>query len=189
MDDQPSKPKHPGGRPSKFDACAPKILLAVRAGNYYDTAAWHAGCHPDSLKNWLRKGEAAKSGKYKKFFLDLKKAEANADVEDLAKIKKDRTWQSRAWRLERKTPAKWGRRDPTLQMVTLREMYDFGTKMIMAINRTITDDGARVLLVEEIQTLMRNMKSKYPHANKKNGNGNGNSKKNGGNGNGPNRSK
>jgi hypothetical protein len=44
-------------------------------------------------------------------FLDaIEKAQACAEQDLLAAIKKDTSWQSKAWILERKFPKKWGRK-------------------------------------------------------------------------------
>lgn len=49
----------PGGRPSKFTPLRQKrILDAVRAGNYLETAAAFGGVHYDTLNEWIKRGDA-----------------------------------------------------------------------------------------------------------------------------------
>jgi len=90
-----------------------KILQAVRAGNYIETAAVYAGINKTTLYDWLKRGARAKSGKFREFSNALEKALAEAEVRDVAIIAKaaQEQWQAAAWRLERKYPCRWGRRD------------------------------------------------------------------------------
>jgi len=77
----------PAGRPTKFtkERCD-KILELVRNGNFKTTAAQVAGVHRETLNEWIRKGNAAKSGKYFEFSVALEAAEAEAEDNAVAKI-------------------------------------------------------------------------------------------------------
>lgn len=132
------KKKRGKGRPSKFSqALADKIVLAVRAGNYVETAAAFAGVGPDTMRDWLRTGQRKGRGPEYAFNLALENAIAEGEVRDLETIRKasedlivdavttdpkgntTRTkelkrhgnWTAAAWRLERRFPKKWGRKD------------------------------------------------------------------------------
>ena len=105
----------PRGRPSKLThERQAKICDAIRAGNYLETAAAFAGIDKTTMYLWMRKGRAANRGKHREFVDAVEKAMADAEARDVALIGKaaaDGTWQAAAWRLERKHPDRWGRRD------------------------------------------------------------------------------
>ena len=103
------------GRPSKLTpALQQKICEAIRAGNYIETAAAFAGIRKSTLYDWLRRGSRTSSGVHHDFAEAVEKALADAEARDVALIAKaasDGVWQAAAWRLERKFPDRWGRRD------------------------------------------------------------------------------
>jgi len=104
------------GRPTKLTPeLQRKITDAIRAGNYMETAAAYAGIHKDTLYAWLKRGARDKSPKspYRQFSDAVEKALAEAEVRDVALIAKaaEKEWQAAAWRLERKFPDRWGRKD------------------------------------------------------------------------------
>jgi transposase len=114
-------------RPTKFsNEIKHKIITAIRAGNYIETASAYAGISKNTLYDWLRRGErekqrVEKNPRYKirkseQPFVDfsdaVEKALAEAEVRDVAIIAKaaEEQWQAAAWRLERKFPDRWGRK-------------------------------------------------------------------------------
>ncbi|SIS88550.1 hypothetical protein [Alicyclobacillus vulcanalis] len=106
--------KHPGGRPTKLTPeLQKKICDAIRAGAYIETAAAYAGVNKTTLYDWLRRGARSKSGIYREFSDAIEKALAEAEMRDLLIIGKaaEENWQAAAWRLERKFPERWGRKD------------------------------------------------------------------------------
>ena len=94
-------------RPSKYTpAVVDKIVEALEAGASYKVAAAYAGIHFDTFNEWRER--------FSEFSDLVKKAEAEAavgwlEVIDNAAI--DGTWQAAAWKLERRYPDEWGRRD------------------------------------------------------------------------------
>ena len=115
------------GRPTKLDyKVQEKIVQAIKAGNYIETAAAYAGISKSTLYDWLKRGErekqrVAKNPRYKirkseKIYVEfsdaVEKALAEAEVRDVLLIGKaaEEQWQAAAWRLERKFPDRWGRR-------------------------------------------------------------------------------
>lgn len=101
-----------------------KICAAVRLGNYIETAAAFAGIARSTLYEWMKLGRATpKEGEtveqfelaqpYREFVVQLEQAMASAEVRDVTTIMKasSRNWQAAAWRLERRNPERWGRRD------------------------------------------------------------------------------
>ena len=117
------------GRPTKFTPeRTERLLEAIRAGNYRITACQYAGIAKQTLRNWIAIAQGPDAPpEYIDFLAALEKAEADAEAYDLALIRnaargeKDETgeytvkpqWQAAAWRLERKNPERWGRRDAT----------------------------------------------------------------------------
>ncbi|MBW2636985.1 MAG: hypothetical protein JRC86_05605 [Deltaproteobacteria bacterium] len=116
------------GRPTKLtQAVQKKIVDAIRMGNYIETAAAYAGVNKVTLYDWLRRGQrekdrVAKNPRAKirvkerpfvEFSNAVEKALAEAEMRDVAIIGEaaEKQWQAAAWRLERKFPARWGRRD------------------------------------------------------------------------------
>ena len=60
------------------------------------------------------RGEEDESGDFLEFVEAVKKAEAEAEVESVALIRRsaqDGQWQAAAWFLERRKPSDWGRKD------------------------------------------------------------------------------
>ena len=86
------------------------IVAAVAAGNYMETAAAYAGISKDTLYKWLKRGRRCERGKYRQFTDAVEKAQGESEVRDLQAIGLDSSWQSKAWRLERRFPQNWGRR-------------------------------------------------------------------------------
>jgi transposase len=111
-------------RPIKLNAEIQKqIVDLIRAGNYIETASSCVGINKTTLYDWLKRGAKEKArtdGKIDKreeifvqFSNAVEKAIAEAEARDVMVIanasKTD--WKASAWRLERKFPNKWGRKD------------------------------------------------------------------------------
>jgi len=114
---KPAKHRTPRtlGRPTKFtpDVRA-RIISAIRNGNTYDAAANYGGVTYSIYREWMKRGEDEGVGDFFDFFEAVKKAEAEAEVESVALIRrsaKEGQWQAAAWFLERRKPSEWGRRD------------------------------------------------------------------------------
>lgn len=115
------------GRPSKLTAeLQSRICDAIRAGNYIETASAYAGISKDTLYNWMKKGAREKERvagtsrsirKKEQIYVDfsdaVEKALAEAEVRDLIIISNaaKNDWKAAAWKLERKFPKKWGRKE------------------------------------------------------------------------------
>lgn len=109
-----------------------KIITAIRAGNYIETAAAYAGITKSTLYDWLKRGEREKQRVAKNprnrirkeeaifvgFSNAVEKALAEAEIRDVAIIGKaaEEYWQAAAWRLERKFPDRWGRKKLDIDM-------------------------------------------------------------------------
>lgn len=104
------------GRPSKLTPDVQERLLnAIRAGVTYEVACSHAGIAYSTLRNWIVAAEQGADDPAKLELLDaLKKAEADAEVTCIARIREAATggqWQAAAWLLERRHPERWARRE------------------------------------------------------------------------------
>ena len=114
-------------RPHKFDEDKiARVVEALRAGNYMETAAAYAGISKSILYKWLADGrevrqKVAKGGiasdlesKQLELLDSVEKARAEAEVRNVHLIQQAAqggTWQAAAWFLERSHPGKWGRRE------------------------------------------------------------------------------
>jgi len=106
-------------RPSKLTPEITKRLTeAIRAGNYYEAACAYAGIAYSTFREWMVRGEKAKSGKYREFMEAIKKAEHEAEVRMVAMWQKHMpdNWQAIATFLERRYPDRWGRRKLDVDM-------------------------------------------------------------------------
>jgi len=100
------------GRPTKLTPeTQTKIVNLLRAGNYVETAAAFCDIDKPSIYDWLKRGNRQKTGIYRDFLNAVERAQAEAEIRDLEAIRKDGAWQGSAWRLERKFPQKWGRKE------------------------------------------------------------------------------
>lgn len=94
-----------------------KIVASLRAGAYPETAAALAGINRDTLYDWLKKGrgddKTPPREPFATFAREVEAAMAEAELRDLEILRRaaeDGVWQASAWRLERRWPQRWGRR-------------------------------------------------------------------------------
>ena len=103
-------------RPSKYTPeTVARIVEALEQGATYEAAAAHAGISYETFNAW-RKG-------FPEFPEAVKKAEAKAELHWLEQIETaaaEGAWQAAAWRLERRYPARWGRRERVDVAMTVR---------------------------------------------------------------------
>jgi len=99
-----------------------RLLEALRAGNYIETACAYAGVSKSSFYNYLAQGRKARDiadptdqDKWAMELLDaVEKARADAEIRNVHLIQQAAqggTWQAAAWFLERSMPQKWARRE------------------------------------------------------------------------------
>lgn len=100
------------GRPTR---CTPEITQRLaellKAGNYMETACAIVGIKKQIVYRWMHAGERG-NPKYKPFSDAIKKAEAEGEALLLNVINRaaaDGNWYAAAWRLERKSPERWGK--------------------------------------------------------------------------------
>ena len=94
------------------DAVTEKIFGLIRAGNTLEVAATAAGVHRATLHRWMKTGREEERGLYRKFLNEVEKAKAEAEARDVALIAKAATadWRAAAWRLERRSPRRYGQK-------------------------------------------------------------------------------
>jgi hypothetical protein len=103
--------------------------MAIRTGNYVNTAARFAGVSPHAYTTWLKYGkkrieelEAAEANgdpypfnpeadAYKRFYEDVEKAEAESEVSIVARLRQaaENDWKAGAWLLEHRWRRRYGR--------------------------------------------------------------------------------
>lgn len=131
MDEKPKRgrPKKPPYRPPVWTPeIEQRIIGAVRAGNYVETAAAAAGIDKVTLYRRLKRGARAKSGADHDFSNAVNKAIAESEAEDLAGIRAAGAddWKALAWRMERRFGQRWGRRATLcFETMTPDELIDF----------------------------------------------------------------
>ena len=100
------------GRPTKLTPETQKrICDAIKVGATYELAAQYGRVTYNTLNEWMKLGEAAKSGRFFEFYEAVKSAEGEAAIKWLAVIDKAaaEAWQAAAWKLERRYPNSYGR--------------------------------------------------------------------------------
>lgn len=128
----PKKKRKPKGtKPGRKSKISPEmtdmIVDAISRGNYIETASAYAGIHKDTLYEWLKRGAREKyrlqqdpeakpnpdEALYVDFHTRVQKALASSEMGDLDVISaaSGTQWQAAAWRLERRFPDRWGRKD------------------------------------------------------------------------------
>jgi len=102
-----------------------KIVEATQWGNYATVICDYVGITPQTLGNWLRKGEELsefddrdltdEEQLFVKLFYDIRKARSLSEMRAVEKIRKagEQDWKAAAWFLERTATPRWGRVDRT----------------------------------------------------------------------------
>jgi hypothetical protein len=107
--------RHAGGRPTKLNLeRQAKVCDAIRAGVPPETAAAYAGIDESTFYRWLARGRGPEAEPlYTGFAEAVRTALAEWETRDILLIgeaaKTD--WRAAAWRLERRLPKRYGRRE------------------------------------------------------------------------------
>lgn len=143
------------GRPTRLTpSVEKKVIKALKDGNYIETAAALAGISKSSIYEWLKRGareiqrlEDNPRARLKKeeepfvrFSDAVEKAQAMAEARDLSLIGQaaEGDWKAAAWRLERKFPDKWGRKDRLA--AELEHSGDVGLDLVISYGSEDGDD-------------------------------------------------
>lgn len=136
---------------SKFTAASRRrVLDALRAGNYSTVAARYAGIHPRTLRRWLRRGREEKSGPFRDFHEDARRALAFAEVRAVAVLRRQMqsNWRAALEYLSRRYPSRWGKRDPSQWKAALKATRSsdlsraYDDSQLARIGRILADAGA-----------------------------------------------
>ena len=99
------------GRPSKLTPeRQQKLVEAITAGNYYETACTYAGIAYSNFRAWMIKGEQQPTGKYHDFREAIERAEAAAEARAVVHWQKAMPddWRAAQMFLERRHRDRWG---------------------------------------------------------------------------------
>lgn len=165
----------PAGRPVKLtDKMRDELVQVIRSGNYIETACAYVGINKSTFYEWMKRGARekqrvednprAKVRKSEAPFVELsnavEKALAHAEIRDVAIIGRsaESDWKAAAWRLERKFPNRWGRKEryelehsgkdgepiktETKQEIDLSKLSDKELDNLEHIIRKSADNGA-----------------------------------------------
>jgi hypothetical protein len=106
---------HRGGPVGRPPALTPevtsRIVAAVSAGAHLSVAARAAGVSRQTLHRWRARGAAEDSGPYHELERAFERAEAEAELRQVALIARaaQSEWRAGAWLLSRRAPERWGR--------------------------------------------------------------------------------
>jgi hypothetical protein len=106
---------HRGGAVGRPPALTPeveaRIVAAVSAGAHLSVAARAAGVSRQTLHRWRARGAAEAEGPYHELARALERAEAEAELRQVAQIARaaQSEWRAGAWLLSRRAPERWGR--------------------------------------------------------------------------------
>ena len=98
------------GRPTKLTPeTQGKIVGAIARGNYYEVACRAGNVSYKVFREWMIKGEKAKSGKFRDFRDAVQHAEAMAELLALDEWRKQmpNSWQASRDFLARRHPQRW----------------------------------------------------------------------------------
>lgn len=103
------------GRPTKLTPELQKEICAtLLQGAYVETAAALHGVTKQTLYEWFKRGNQGEAP-YDAFIDAVKRVEAQSETIALNRIntaaEDPKNWTAAAWRLERKHPDRWGRRE------------------------------------------------------------------------------
>lgn len=85
------------------------IVEAVRRGMTYRLAAQVGGVTYETLRTWMRKGEAGQAP-YDAFYVAMRQAETDGIARNLEVIQASPDWRAHAWVLEHRHPEHYGAR-------------------------------------------------------------------------------
>ena len=103
-------------RPSKLTPVVrERIVQAIRAGNYAESAARAAGIAASTYYRWMERGERESAGAFREFAEAVRLAEAEAEVHAVAIIRRamGEDWRAALAYLERRYPGRWRRHTST----------------------------------------------------------------------------
>ena len=89
------------------------------------------GINRSTIYDWMEKGAKAKSGKYKKFYLDMQKARAKFIQKNVKEIQDNKSWMAKQYLLQVT--------DPEQFVVAEKQQIEAETKTTLEANVDMTD--------------------------------------------------
>lgn len=89
------------------------ICENLRKGNYLSTTAKACGINSSTLSQWIRRGKKGEEP-YATFYKRVEQAEAEGELRSMAiidDVASTGNWLASAWKLERKYPQRFGKKD------------------------------------------------------------------------------
>lgn len=125
------------------------IVEALAAGNYRQVAAELAGIGRTTFYVWLERGEADlendKDTPHARLVADILKAEADAEADAIAAIRKaaPKDWRAAAWMLEHRHQTRWGGKTTVEHTGTVRhELADLSQAELEELAGSLTERRA-----------------------------------------------
>lgn len=89
-----------------------RLVKMIQGGNYAEVAARACGISKTTFYEWLQRGGRGEQP-FASLAAAVEKAAGEAEVRDVLMVGRaaETQWQAAAWRLERKEPKRWGRKD------------------------------------------------------------------------------
>ncbi|KKN90005.1 hypothetical protein LCGC14_0231170 [marine sediment metagenome] len=99
-----------------------KFIEHIKAGLPVAPSCRAAGISYQALMGWLKLGEAGKNKDYYDFFMEVRQAEAEAEITIAEEIRAagKKQWQANAWFMERRWADRWGRREAIRQEISIK---------------------------------------------------------------------
>lgn len=112
-------------RPTKLtDEVQAKIVQAIVAGNYLETAAAFAGVDRKTIRIWIRDGSRQTKGRKRDFYEAVMQAQAESEVRAVVTLAQSKDWKAHAFRLARRFPDRWASTSTVRQeIVDLRQDF------------------------------------------------------------------
>lgn len=98
------------GRPSKLTPeTKHRLFEALKRGAHLETACQCANISFQTLRDWIKKGESAKTGEFFEFSEEVNKTIADAEIALVSKIRiaSEDDWKAASWILERRHSDRW----------------------------------------------------------------------------------
>lgn len=109
------------------DEMIDKIVLYMEQGNYIETVCKILNISEKTYYEYIKQGnqdiEIYRQSIYSKLVHSIKEAEAKAEALAVSLIIQDKSWQSKAWYLERKYKARWAQQPETVIQVNNNSQY------------------------------------------------------------------
>lgn len=105
-----------------------------------------AGVARETIHRWMKKGETARSGKYKQFYLDMLKARAKFKKHHIQKIADNKSWMASQYLLQVT--------DPETYVVAEKQQIESETKATIQAEVDMTDPRIQAQDLELLKQLI-----------------------------------